>query len=433
MKSSDRQFGLEVDTDAVGNSLAQIIVLDNGQEQVIGQAWLAAPNKLVTCAHVISKYLNNPELLIVKFLASGNTYNLGLGGKIHLHPKFQVDAGKEKLVKFDLVVLEVELSLPESQAKPIPVAFDMKLPAQEALCAIRYPSHLGQFTTTVSPVAQVGRFLGPLKKDDPYHLLHDLALAPGDSGCPLMSGNYLVAIHCGDTATLPGLNLPTTAIRLAVSVDALKELGIKGSSPVTSNRTVITVAQGVVAFLLVGLISFAILSAFLVLPKLGADGKEGTRIKPISVMFTKPLNGYKLAEEVEIALRTQSDCYVYLFYIEDNKALVLFPPIKTDKSARIEAGATRIVDGYGIYKLKADPSPNGKLHLLALISSVPPVEDKAMEEAVKTKACQLPIDGDTLLQRIDNLRTQNPDEVFYEVIDAPRATITSGEELSQAH
>ncbi len=137
MKSSDRQFGLEVDTDAVGNSLAQIIVLDNEQEQVIGQAWLAAPNKLVTCAHVISKYLNNPELLIVKFLASGNTYNLGLGGKIHLHPKFQVDAGKEKLVKFDLVVLEVELSLPESQAKPIPVAFDMKLPAQEALCAIR--------------------------------------------------------------------------------------------------------------------------------------------------------------------------------------------------------------------------------------------------------------------------------------------------------
>ena len=56
-----------------------------------------------------------------------------------------------------------------------------------------------------------------------------------------------------------------------------------------------------------------------------------------------------------------------------------------------------------------------------------------MEEAVKTNACQLPIDGDTLLQRIDNLRTQNPDEVFYEVIDAPRATITSGEELSQAH
>jgi hypothetical protein len=150
-------------------------------------------------------------------------------------------------------------------------------------------------------------------------------------------------------------------------------------------------------------------------------------------MFTKPLTGYKLAEEVEIALRTQSDCHVYLFYIEDNKALVLFPPIKTDKSARIEGGATRIVDGYGIYKLRADPSPGGKLHLLALISSTPPVEDKAMEEAVKTNACQLPIDGDTLLQRIDNLRTQNPDEVFYEVIDAPRATITSGEELKQIH
>ncbi len=433
MKSSNKQFGLEVDPEAVGSSLAQIIVLDNGEEQVIGQAWLAAPNKLVTCAHVVSKYLDKPELLIVKFLASGNAYNLGMGGKIFLHPKFQVESGKEKLVKFDLVVLEVELGLPESQATPIPVAFDMRLPAQESLCAIRYPSHLGQFTTSVSPVAQVGRFLGPLKKEDPYHLLHDLALAPGDSGCPLMSGNYLVAIHCGDTATLPGLNLPTTAIRLAISVDALKELGIKGSSPAANNRMVSTMTQGLVAFLLVGLISFVILSGFLFLPKLGADGKEGSRIKPITVMFTKPLNGYKLAEEVEIALRTQSDCYVYLFYIEDNKALVLFPPIRTDKSARIEGGATRIVDGYGIYKLRADPSPSGKLHLLALISSTPPVEDKAIEEAVKSNACQLPIDGDTLLQRIDNLRTQNPDEVFYEVIDAPRATITSGEELKPIH
>src|SRR5437660_1430389 len=82
---------------------------------------------------------------------------------------------------------------------------------------------LGQLSAALQPLTQDGRFLGLLRKHDSFHLLHDVPLAPGDSGAPLCFGNRVVAIHCGDTATLPGLNLPTTSIRLALWVDSLRE------------------------------------------------------------------------------------------------------------------------------------------------------------------------------------------------------------------
>mgnify|MGYP000358410202 FL=1 len=219
---------IPLNTEAYGDALAHVIRVvsseDGNQEQVLGQAWLCGFHKLITCGHVVDAYISELETLVVRFPQSGNRYPIS---EIKLHPDFMRDPQLNQLVKFDVALLVVDLSYPESEARPLPIAYDRNLPTQLALTAVRFPTHLGQFSSALNPLAQMGRLLGRLRKEDNYHLLHDLALSPGDSGSAIFDDYTVVALHCGDTASLPGLNLPTTSIRLALWIDALKELGIE--------------------------------------------------------------------------------------------------------------------------------------------------------------------------------------------------------------
>jgi hypothetical protein len=220
-KRSATTSGYIKSPEAYGDALANVCV-EGDKETILGQAWLAGHNQLVTCGHVVDAFLEKPDDLVVKFPASGNRYRVAV---IKLHPSFLRQ--KDQLVKYDAAVLEVELHSPESEAEPLPIRFERPLQVNQSVFAVRYPAHLGLITAAPNPLSQRGHILGTLRKHDPFHLLHDLALAQGDSGAPILDGGSVVAIHCGDTASLPGLNLPTTSIRLALWIDALRELAIK--------------------------------------------------------------------------------------------------------------------------------------------------------------------------------------------------------------
>ena len=205
-------------------ALANVTALDNEKETVLGQAWLAGNNELITCGHVIGGHLDQLQNLVIKFPASGNRYSVEA---IRLHPSFVRQS--DQLVKFDAALLKIELRPPELGTPPLSLSFGTPLQAGQEVFAVRYPAHLERISAAPSPLLQKGQILGELRKHDNFHLLHDLALAQGDSGSPILIGNAVVAMHCGDTASLPGLNLPTTSIRLALWVDALRELNITGS------------------------------------------------------------------------------------------------------------------------------------------------------------------------------------------------------------
>ncbi len=233
-----------------GNSLAHVLRKAGGEVTIAGQAWLVAPGQLVTCGHVVENYLEIPDQIIVKFPASGHEYE---ARHIKLHPRFSRERQGQKVqnpdqqpdhqndpkndrknqfIKYDAALILFDPIAPESTALNLPLSFEKNLAGRQTLWALRYPSHLGVLSQSPSPLMQEGQLLGRLQKNDKFHLLHDLALSPGDSGSALFDQFEVVAIHCGDTASLPGLNIPTTSIRLGLSIDALRELGI--SAPTAS-------------------------------------------------------------------------------------------------------------------------------------------------------------------------------------------------------
>src|SRR5215470_6944720 len=105
--------------EAFGAALAHVIAKDGDKETLLGQAFLVDENTLCTNGHVVEKHKETPELLSVKFPASGNRYKVE---KAKLHPSFvrQPDG----LVRFDAALIMVKLTAPESNAKPLPVAYE---------------------------------------------------------------------------------------------------------------------------------------------------------------------------------------------------------------------------------------------------------------------------------------------------------------------
>ncbi|MBZ0187524.1 MAG: serine protease, partial [Candidatus Obscuribacterales bacterium] len=412
--SSQNLIGLPSDPDSFASSLAHVVTVVDGVDEILGQAWIAAPNTMVTCGHVVEAFKRTPASITIKFPSSGNRYVVRA---IKTHPSF--GQAKDQLVRFDLATLQMDLRAPDSHAGPLPIIYDVQVPAQQNLSAIRYPGHLGQFTTSQFPLAQVGRYLGRLKKDDRFHLLHDLALAPGDSGSPLFDRNSVVAIHCGDTATLPGLNLPTTSIRLAISIDALRALGLSETVSTQSTGLFFAIGPGLLSFLLVSLVAFICSALVLVYPKVETYRLSQSDIQPVEVKFNEPLNGYYLGERVEITLTPRSNCNLYAYYVEDDRALILYPPPKSSVDAATKAGRFRVIDGYGRNTIHADNK--GELHILALKINKSPVEEDELAK-VDRDECLLPIGASTLIGRIEAMKEANPYLVLYQKLDAPRAT-----------
>ena len=396
--------------DEYGSSLAHVLMRKDNLDETIGQAWIAGPNTLATCAHVVDQFVRNPASLTVRFPASGNRYVVQ---SIKLHPNYKKE--QDKLLKFDVATLKVELANPEVACPVLPIRYGKEIAPQQPLSAVRYPSHLEQFTTSLSPLAQIGTYLGRLRKADRIHLYHDVALASGDSGTPLLDGDTVVAMHCGDTATLPGINLPTTSIRLAVSVDALMALDVP------QRGETMNIGPALVTLVVSSLIGFIAAAAILLAPlkdrwKIG-DYASGL---PVDITFNKPVDQYSYNDLVNINFTPRKECHLYLYYVQDKFAVALHPPPRIPIPSLARANQTVSIPHLGSIKMRADNTEGGKIHLLALKHDNPPVDKSELDEA-DPEICKLNISASELLQRIEKLRTEDPENVMHWQFDAPVA------------
>jgi hypothetical protein len=314
--------------EAYAGALANICV-ETGAPTILGQAWLAGVNELVTCGHVVEAYGENPQDLVVKFPASGSRYTVKA---VKLHPSFLRQ--KDQLVKFDAAVLQVELHPPESETTPLPISFEKPINVNQPVFSVRYPAHLGSITAAPSPLAQRGHILGTLRKHDPFHLLHDLALAAGDSGSPILDGDSVVAIHCGDTASLPGLNLPTSSIRLALWVDALRELAIKATASESSIASSVSLRSWRAAqeLALAFLLSCAFATVVVLAGATAADIAhkkwkiDKPLVSPVRVTVTKVGNDTGRPQLIRLKLSATSAARAFLFGA-NNKSIFLDSPL----------------------------------------------------------------------------------------------------------
>lgn len=317
-------------------SLAHILQRENDKVNVIGQAWLAGANTLVTCGHVIEPFLSNSSVLAVRFPASGTEYTID---SIRLHPNFIREAGQ--LVKFDAAVLSVRLRGQELLAKALPIRYEQVLKNQDTLWTFRYPAHLGALSSASDPLKQSGKFLGRLRKEDNYHLLHDLALSPGDSGAALFSREGVVGIHCGDTASLPGLNLPTTSIRLALWVDALKELGIDRSIVPTSSTQRLSLTQQLILGALTAIIVLGVAVAALAAVYFNQQKQiAGVTVPPVSVALVGAGDDNHVAA-VNVTTAAPSHLYV-LFNKGEDRTYLVYPSMDAIGKDELANGTTTI-------------------------------------------------------------------------------------------
>jgi hypothetical protein len=305
-----------------GDSLAHVLHREEDKLIPLGQAWSVGPGQLVTCGHVVEKYLGKPAEMIVKFPASGNTYEIR---QVKIHPNF---SRQDELLKYDAALILIDPIAPESLAPALPVLFERTVKTQQTLYAVRYPIHLGSLSAAPNPLVQEGRLLGPLRRGDNFHLLHDLPLSPGDSGAPLFDQLGVVAMHCGDTASLPGLNLPTTSIRMALSTDALRDLGVHGVTPADAEANAakkILTLDTIALFLVSAFLTMALVMGGIYLWQ--GNGKnwrqDNSAILPLSISFSKPTPEADANQQLQIL--PSSLCHVYVIFAGENRISLLYP------------------------------------------------------------------------------------------------------------
>ena len=408
--------------DKVGPSLAQIIQVEGGSEVILGQAWLAAPDRLVTCGHVVDRFTQTPHLLTVRFPASQHSYVVQ---NIKLHPSFvrQPDG----LVKFDVAVLQVPLQQPESLAQPLPFSFEHSLKTNQSIATIRYPVHLNQLSAATQPLTQEGRFLGLLRKHDSFHLLHDLPLAPGDSGAPICDGNTVVAVHCGDTATLPGLNLPTTSIRLALWVDALRELGLHETKAGYGGAKFNPFMIGGISLVLSALTGYFVASNVIPPARPAASPQwavEPPKTAPLQVRFERAPDQYRLNDPIEIRALPGSDGHLFAFITVGNDVVAqMYPPYTTEyKNPVTPANEFVRIDKLGTETLLTSSTPNN-IHVVAVHPDVPKADDMGLlvdksawikdPKSANGVGFALAMKPAALVQRIKELQQKYPDKVIY--------------------
>lgn len=355
----------------VGPALAQVLRLDeSGREHILGQAWLAAPNRMVTCGHVVEPFLQQPQSISVLFPTTGRRYPVL---EVRLHPSFvrQPDG----LVKFDVALLSVQLGPPDSNAQPLPFSYEQGLRINQRVWTIRFPAHLGQFSAAVQPLSQDGQYLGLLRKHDSFHLLHDLPLAPGDSGAPICDARGIVAIHCGDTATIPGLNLPTTSIRLALWVDALRELGLAETRKTYINRASRLATVAAAFFVMFG-IAFGAGHMLLRKPPQQPATISEPAMTPLGIAFNKPPDKYGKDQPIQITLEPTVPVYPFLLVAKDGALVPLFPA----KGEATKMTETTLIDQNSTFEpLTAPKAEAVKLYVLAAKADDPASEQFAKD------------------------------------------------------
>ena len=233
----------------------------SGRETPIGTAWVAAPGKVATNAHVAEVGLEDPELelLVRSPVAPFQTWPVA---SVRLHPGYgsfeqllqdyqpfalslRGSEEKEFVTVCDVAVMDVVE--PESLPPPLAVADASRvstLRAGSELVLVGYPTEniAGGGVNPAEPTAtvQVGRltavtnpFLGKPSPtgdgaaDDGILLHHSIPSAGGASGSPVLDREgRVVGLHsAGNFIFLPGLRIPSASmINYAQRVDLLAEL-----------------------------------------------------------------------------------------------------------------------------------------------------------------------------------------------------------------
>src|SRR5262249_43196139 len=227
-----------------------------------------------------------------------------------------------------------------------------------------------------------------------------------------------VAMHCVDTATLPWLNLPTTSIRLALWVDALRELGVSETAGLVSRRMLRPIISAAVVFI-VSLMLTSAVACFLLMPTTQARwAVNQPAMLPLDISFNRPLNGYKFGDDVQIVLVPRSDCWLYVFDVDaPGHVLELYPP--HGFTAFVKAGQSRTIDRFGSKLLKVNYEKD-KLHVVALNSDSPLVTRSDIDP-VDPAGQHLKLNGTELAERIADFKQADAKNVLHLVMDAPTA------------
>ena len=251
-----------------------------------------------------------------------------------------------------------------------------------------------------------------------------------------------MALHCGDTASLPGLNLPITSIRLALWVDALRELGIEGTMATNQYRQAANSNQSglIAAFWLVFLVTIGTVTFFKATPSLANRGNEVAKIKPLTVALNKPIDQFEYYQTAIFNISPQSKCFVYLYGENGpNNYLRIFPNLKKSTEEvdpalySLSPGQTRTIDMVGDSQIRVDCSPL-KLHLITLNNDQSPLSiGPSYEQSVVNGATIVNfIDTTREINQARELQKKHPEQVQEFVFDGPVATKASKLKYEQA-
>jgi hypothetical protein len=150
----------------------------------------------------------------------------------------------------------------------------------------------------------------------------------------------VVGIHCGDTASLPGLNLPTTSIRLALWVDALTDLGLERSIIPTPQKPPFThsLALGALTAIIVFSLATASLAAIYFKQQRQIMSKI---VAPVSIALIAVSNDDNRAGAINVTTAAPSHLYV-LFNKSADETFLVYPTKDAIAKDELANGLTTI-------------------------------------------------------------------------------------------
>ncbi|MBX9668040.1 MAG: DUF4384 domain-containing protein [Candidatus Obscuribacterales bacterium] len=169
------------------------------------------------------------------------------------------------------------------------------------------------------------------------------------------------------------------------------------------------------------------LAVWLVITLASFNAGIGQPAPVLEGLWNKPPDQYEMGDHFSITLRSKKNCFAYLFYIDESDETLSLYPARSQHNNVIGANKTLPVEGVADHNMQVDGT-KGKLVLVSIDVDGKGSEikrrflqdnDWAIGRAPKNHC--LTISGTDLLARLEQLRKENPNSVYYSVDDAPRA------------
>ncbi len=169
------------------------------------------------------------------------------------------------------------------------------------------------------------------------------------------------------------------------------------------------------------------LALWLVITLASFNAGIGQTAPVLEGLWNKPADQYEMGDHFSITLRSKRNCFAYLFYIDESDETLSLYPARFQHNNIIGANQTLPVDGVEDRNLQVDGT-KGKIVLVSINADGKGAEikrrflqynDWATDKMPKNHC--LTISGSDLLGRLEQMRRDNPDIVYYAVDDAPRA------------